>query len=220
MDVRSLINTRSNIVLGTKFGEVMLEVTRAEALYGTNLRDIGRELTSLYFKWISNLALRRTDSYYYSTELERLEFSVQNKILEDILKKASELVANLDRLFFVDTNELTVAIDKSKRQRIEAEKCFTEEGNHIKGIMLLKNTVNDLFETYSDTTAKKRNLQRNALKKWCGILGAIYFPAMGLYFVALNYMEKTPDFILGVVVPVFAALVCLAPLFYIFYSEE
>jgi hypothetical protein len=123
-------------------------------------------------------------------------------------------------LFFVDTSELTVAIDKSKRQRIEAEKYFTEEGKHMPGIMIIKNAITDLFEIYSNTKAKKRNLQRSAFIKWCGILGTIYFSAMGLYFVALNYMGRTPDFIIGIVVPVFVALGFLAPLFYIFSSEE
>jgi len=203
-----------------KFGEIMLEITRAEVLYETNLRDISRELVALYFKWTGELLVRRTGSDYYNLELERLEFSVHKKICENIIERSSDLVAKLDRLFFIDTSELNIAISKAKWQKTEAERSFAEEGNHQKGIELMKNTVDNLFEAYNDKKAIKRNLERNALKKWCALLGGIYFPAMLVYFSWLNYMKIKPDFTCGIVVPVFSAVFLLMPLFVIFSSEE
>lgn len=203
----------------TRLGELMLEITRVEKLYGTDLRSISSELGPLYFEWASNL-MKGKLSDDYNKNFDKLRFSIYDTICEDVIERSSELVTILERLFFVDTSEIRIVIDETKRQKARAERYFTEEKNHRQGIQVIINAVEKIFKVYSDWKAQRRNMERGALKKWCGVLAGIYFPAMGLYFYVLNYMKIEADFTLGVVVPVFTALFLVLPLFYLFGPEE
>lgn len=203
----------------TRLGELMLEITRAEKFYGTDLRSTSNELAPLYFEWASNL-MKGEFSDDYVKDFDKLRFSVYDTICEDVIKRSSELVTILERLFFVDTSEIRIVIDETKRQKATAQRYFNEERKHKQGIQIIISAVDKAFKVYSDWKAQRRNKERGALKKWCGVLAGIYFPAMGLYFYILSYMKIEADFTLGVVVPVFLALFLIMPLFYLFAPEE
>ena len=201
-----------------KYGEVMSQITSAEVFYGADLREVSRELGSLYWRWAKDLLSRKSNPQCFD-DLRKLEFKAQCKTCEDVIRRSSALVKDLDRLFLVDTSQMNAAIEKARIQKVSAERTFSEQGKLDEGIQSMKTNVDDIFKAYSDWQARRRNLERNALLKWLGGFGALYLPAMVIYFQVLNYMQVKPDFTLGVFVPVVTAMFGFLLLFAIFSRE-
>lgn len=188
-----------------KYGELMSGIARAQMLYGTDLREVYFEASALYWRLAKDLMSRKLapDSW---NELRRLEFSVYKRVCEDIIKRSSEFVDDLDRLFFVDTSELSVAIRNTKLQKIEIERDFIEREEQEKSIKAMKDAVDNLFKVYSDWEVQKQNKERKAITKWGGVFLGVYGGAMFVYFQILNNMNIKSDFVFGVAIPVGVAL--------------
>jgi len=199
----------------------MSEMTRAETLYEADLKRLFRDVSTLYSRWTQDLVLGKTVSDYWN-ELHGMEFSIYDTVCEDTIMRSSELVDDLNRLFFVDTSELSVAIHKARQEREKAriEMYHSGEGKHEEGIQSIKNAVDNLFKVYSTWKATKRNKERHAFSKWGTVLGGAYSGLMVLYFAILNFMKCKPDLVLGVAIPVFVAyFVILLPILAVFSRE-
>lgn len=201
----------------TKFGELMSKITSAEAFYGTDLKMIHSEVSSLYWRWSKVLIVGKS-TYEFSNELVRLEFSTCKKICEDIIKRSSQLEKELNRLFLIDTSQLSVAIEKARQQKVVAERSFIE-GKPEGAIKLMQGGVDSHFKAYSEWKAKRKNLERNALMKWCGVLGGGYSGGMLIYLQILAHLHIERNYTLGVIVPVTVGLLMLLLLVAIFSRE-
>jgi len=197
---------------------MMSEITSAEIFYEVSLREISNRLATLYGKWMRLLVAVMPFSECYA-ELRELEFSAYKQIHEDIVKRTSVLIKSLDTLFFVDTNQLNSAIETARQLKTTAEQRFAKENKIEEGIQLMKQAVDSLFKVYSDWKANRKNLERKALIKWCGVLGGGYLTVMAVYFLALSNMQINSNFTFGIVIPVSVGLFLLLLLVAIFSQE-
>lgn len=202
-----------------KFGETMLEISRMETVYNADLKGISREFGVLYFKWTADLAVGKDISSLCEVELQRIRFSAHKRLCEELLKRGSELAGSLDKLFFVDTKALKIAVMEATTGMQKAESLF-EEGKNQEGIRAIKSAVDSVFEVYNSWRAVRKDHERSALRKMGAVVAGIYFPAMVVYFAILTFMKIEPNWVFGVVVPLFSAIFAIVPFIALFPSAE
>lgn len=201
-----------------RFGEVMSQITSAEAVYEVDLRKPFRELSSLYWRWSKDLMTNKPVLGHFK-ELCKLELSTYNTICEEIIGRLAKLRKELDRLYLIDTSQLNVAMEEARLKKVSIENDALDENRVEDCIKSMRTVADESFKTFCDWRAKRKNLERNALLKWVGGLGGGYTGIMLVYFQVLNNMKTSSDFTLGVVIPVGFGLLLLLFLFAIFSQE-
>jgi hypothetical protein len=212
--------SRDEIHFLVRYGELMTLVTFATDFYDVDLRKYFRELITVYSNWTKDLASNRLDYGGRNLELDKLEFSIYCSISEELAKKFSELVSDIEKPLFINTGQYKIAIAEAKRKKAIAENQLVRGKNVQECIDSAKKNVDELFERYSNCKAECKNLERNALFKWCGVLGGLFSIIMFVYFSALSYTKTTLDFGSVIVFPVFVGVLMLGALLVWFPSIE
>jgi hypothetical protein len=145
----------------------------------------------------------------YPLELYKLEFSFYNTICDDIIHRFSKLVKYFDKQFFIDTSKYNIAIEEARRKKLEVERDFANGSNPEECVKSMKVIIDEIFRIYFGCKAEKGNLERKAIMKWGGVLGAAFSLLMVIYFQVLSYMKVEPDFFLGVTIPAIIAMVAV-----------
>ena len=202
-----------------RYGEVMIEIANAEAFYEVDLKKPFREISALYWKWSKDLLANKQVSRHYE-ELCRLEFSTYCAICDQIIGRLSELAKSLDKLRIIDTSQLNIIIGQTRQKRVTAENHLSIDESKVEEcITLIKTAVDEVFKTYSDWKAKRKNEERKAMFKWFGIMGAIYGGTMAIYLPILSNMQILSNFFYGIGIPVVFGFVLLLVLVVVFSQE-
>jgi len=182
-----------------KFTQLMSEVIGAETLYEIDLRETSRKLGIFYMEWTRNMLSGKDNES--NQKLLELEFSLHKQICQKIIDKTSKLVKELDNFIFVPSSPIKVELEKTRQKIVKAETDSRNNNFLLDSIQLLKDSENELFNSYSEWKAKKSNLERNAIIKWLSVLGGSYGAFMLIYLQILGYMKIESNFIYGIVVP-------------------